>query len=377
MPSILIVAGENSGEKYGARLVQEFKKLQPSHSFWGIGGKNMAKEEVEILFPVEDLAVVGVFEIFCRLVHIRKIFYRLVEEAKKKKPQAAVLIDSPDFNLRLANKLKELGIPVLYYISPTVWAWRKGRLKTIKKTVAKMLLIFPFEEKIYREKEIPAAFVGHPLLERVRTSLTREEFFQKYKLDPKKKLISLLPGSRRSEIRYHMPVLCSAMEKIHLEFNAQFVLIQAETLAREDLATFLPPPHIPLKILQQDGYEAMASSDLILSACGTANLEAALLGTPFISFYRISPLTYYGGKWLVKIKNYSIVNILAGERIVPELIQRHFTADNLFLEVKKILESPPRQAEMRKNFQRIKLLLGEKNASQNAARELKNLLKEF
>ncbi len=172
MDSILIVAGENSGEKYGADLVHQFKKLHPSLSFFGIGGKHMEREGVNLLFQVGELAVVGAFEIISHLPRIKKIFNKIKRETKRQKPSAAVLIDSPDFNLRLAKKLKKLSIPVLYYISPTVWVWRKGRLKTIKKTVNKMMLIFPFEEKIYEDYGIQASYVGHPLKERVRASLT-------------------------------------------------------------------------------------------------------------------------------------------------------------------------------------------------------------
>jgi len=374
MDSILIVAGENSGEKYGAELVHQFKKLRPSLNFFGIGGKHMATEGVHLLFPVEELAVVGVFEVISHLPRIKKIFNRIKKEIKRQKPSASVLIDSPDFNLRLAKKLKKLQIPILYYISPTVWAWRKGRLKTIKKTVEKMMLIFPFEEKIYEEYEIPAVYVGHPLKERVKASLPKEEFSKKYELDPKKKLIALLPGSRKSESKYHMPVLAQALERIRSEWDVQFVLLLAESLERNFLQNLVPRWLKGIKILSEDHYEAIASSDLILSACGTANLEAALLETPLISFYRISPLTYFFGHRLATIKNFSIVNILAGKRIIPELIQRDFTAENIYEETKKILDSESLRSEMIAHFRRIKILLGEKNASQNAARELERLI---
>ncbi len=374
MDSILIVAGENSGEKYGAELVHQFKKLRPSLNFFGIGGKHMATEGVHLLFPVEELAVVGVFEVISHLPRIKKIFNRIKKEIKRQKPSASVLIDSPDFNLRLAKKLKKLQIPILYYISPTVWAWRKGRLKTIKKTVEKMMLIFPFEEKIYEEYEIPAVYVGHPLKERVKASLPKEEFSKKYELDPKKKLIALLPGSRKSESKYHMPVLAQALERIRSEWDVQFVLLLAESLERNFLQNLVPRWLKGIKILSENHYEAIASSDLVLSACGTANLESALLETPLISFYRISPLTYFFGHRLATIKNFSIVNILAGKRIIPELIQRDFTAENIFEETKKILDSESLRSEMIAHFRRIKILLGEKNASQNAARELERLI---
>lgn len=374
MDSILIVAGENSGEKYGAELVHQFKKLRPSLNFFGIGGKHMATEGVHLLFPIEELAVVGVFEVISHLPRIKKIFNRIKKEIKRQKPSASVLIDSPDFNLRLAKKLKKLQIPILYYISPTVWAWRKGRLKTIKKTVEKMMLIFPFEEKIYEEYEIPAVYVGHPLKERVKASLTKEEFSKKYELDPKKKLIALLPGSRKSELKYHMPVLAQALERIRSEWDVQFVLLLAESLERDFLQNLVPRWLKGIKILSEDHYEAIASSDLVLSACGTANLESALLETPLISFYRISPLTYFFGHRLATIKNFSIVNILAGKRIIPELIQRDFTAENIYEETKKILDSEERKSEMIAHFRRIKILLGEKNASQNASQELERLI---
>jgi len=376
MDSILIVAGENSGEKYGADLVHQFKKLHPSLSFFGIGGNQMEREGVSLLFPVEELAVVGVFEIISHLPRIKKIFNKIIREIKHQKPSAAVLIDSPDFNLRLAKKLKKLSIPILYYISPTVWAWRKGRMKTIKKTVDKMMLIFPFEEKIYEDYRIPAIYVGHPLKDRIRASLTKDEFLEKYGLDPQKKLISLLPGSRRSELKYHIPVLGEALERIKSELDTQFVLLLAESLEKDFLLTLMPPALKDLKILEKDHYEAIASSHLALTACGTATLEAALLETPLVSFYRISPLTYFFVHRLAAIKNFSIVNILAGERIIPELIQRDFTAQNIFEEAKKIIDSEEQRSEMIGQFRNIKRLLGDKTAPQNAAQELEKMIKQ-
>jgi lipid-A-disaccharide synthase len=377
--SILIIAGENSGEKYGASLVQEFRKLDPSYGFFGIGGKQMAAQGVELVFSIEKLAVVGVFEVIFHLPRIKKIFDRIKKEVSLRKPSAAVLIDSPDFNLRLAKKLKRLSIPVLYYISPTVWAWREGRLRTIKKTVSRMMLIFPFEEKIYEEQGIPAVYVGHPLKERVKIDFSKEEFKKKYELDPQKKLISLLPGSRKSEIKFHMPILARAIQLIKNEWDAQFILLLAESLDKDFLLGFIPAELKEIKILSEDHYEAMASSDLVLSACGTANLEAALLETPLLSFYRISPLTYFFGyklARLAKIENFSIVNILAAEKIIPELIQRNFSPENIFAETKKILSHKELSVEMKGRFRRIRALLGEKIASRNAALELERLLKK-
>jgi lipid-A-disaccharide synthase len=373
MRSILIVAGESSGEKHGANLVRHFKRLQPSFSFFGIGGKNMAEQDVSLLYSTQDLAVVGIFEVLTHLPRIRTIFRQLKKEIIRQRPVAAVLIDSPDFNLRLAKYLKKKSIPVLYYISPTVWAWRKNRIGSIKKTVDKMLLIFPFEEKLYEEHKIPAVYVGHPLRERVNVSMTIEEFIQKYRLDQNKKRIAILPGSRRSEINFHMPVLVQAIKQIGKEWNAQFLLPLAEDLGQNHVASFLDESFPDLRILTQDGYEAMAYSDIVLSSCGTANLEAALLGTPLIAFYRISPLTYYAGIKLMKIKNFSIVNILAGKKIIPELIQRNFTVGNLVKETRKILESDRVRSAMASAYEKIRCTLGEKVASENAARELEKM----
>jgi len=372
--SIFIVAGENSGEKCGASLIREYKKKYLSTEFFGIGGLQMEDEGVDLLYSIQDLSHVGVFEILSHLPRLKGILSSIKREVERRKPAAAVLIDSPDFNLRLARSIKKLGIPVLYYISPTVWAWRKGRLKTIKKYVDKMLLIFPFEAKIYQQNEIPAEYIGHPLLERMNLSLAREEFLQKHNLSPDKKTICLLPGSRKSEINYHMPILIPAVQMIEEDGRIQFVLPLAENLDVEDLRSFIPAENDRIKILTEDRLEGMAYSDLILSSCGTANLEAALLGVPFIAYYRISPLTYNLGIPFVRTRTYSIVNILAGSKIVPELIQRGFTPDNIVNETNKILQSEEIRARMKEQFQNVRLSLGERKASQNAAQELEKLL---
>jgi len=372
--SILIVAGENSGEKCGASLIREFKKKFPSFEFFGIGGLQMQDAGVNLLYSIQDLSHVGIFEILSHLPRLKRILGSIKQEVESRKPVAAVLIDSPDFNFRLLKSIKKLNIPVLYYISPTVWAWRKGRLKTIKKYVDKTLLIFPFEEKIYKQNGIPAEYVGHPLLERMNLSLTREEFLQKYNLSPDKKTICLLPGSRKSEINYHMPILIPAVQTIEQEEGIQFVLPLAENLNVEDLRNLFPAENDRVKILTEDRLEGMAYSDLILSSCGTANLEAALLGVPFIAYYRISPLTYSLGIPFVHTRTYSIVNILAGSKIVPELIQRAFTPNNIVNETRKILQSEEIRAHMKEHFQKVRQSLGERKASQNAAQELQKLL---
>jgi len=372
---ILIVAGESSGERYGAGLIREFKKRHPEARFFGIGGRQMSAEGVEILFPMEHLAVMGIFEVISHIPRIRRIFRHIVRQAVSRRPAAAVLIDSPDFNLRLARKLKKAGIPVLYYISPTVWAWRRGRLKAVRKYVARMMLIFPFEDEIYKVEGIPAAYIGHPLLERVKADLTREAFFARHGLDPGKKLIVLLPGSRKSELRSHAAILAEAVDRIQSSVSAEFVLVLAESLEKEELEKEFPGGIRRLRIIDSDGYNAMAAADIVLSACGTATLEAALLGTPVVAFYKVSPLTYLAGRWFVRIRHYSIVNILAGKPVIPELIQGEFTAGNLAAETIKVLGSDEIRAEMKAEFMRIRKGLGNGRASENAALELEKFIR--
>jgi lipid-A-disaccharide synthase len=373
MKSILIIAGENSGEKYGAQLIREFKKITNEYSFFGIGGNWMEKEGVELLFPISDVSLTGIFEIFSHIPRIFYIFKYILKEIKNRKPVASILIDFPDFNLRLAKRLYKLKIPILYYISPTIWAWRKGRLKKIKKYVDKILLVFPFEEEIYKNHGINASFIGHPLIERIKINLTKEEFFKKYNLNYEQRIISLLPGSRESEVKYHLPILKSAVEKLKNKINGQFLLIKAENIKMELIKKYVNS-NSEIKILIEDNYDAMYFSDLIISSCGTANLEALLLEKPLITFYKLSPLTYNLGIHFVKIRNYSIVNILAGKKIIPELIQKDFTPENIYTEALKVLNSPQIVSKMKEEFKRIKEKLGKEGASKKAAQELNNLL---
>jgi lipid-A-disaccharide synthase len=375
MSSILIIAGENSGDKHGANLVRQFKNLQPSFHFYGIGGKNMAEQDITLLHTIDELAIVGIFEVITHLSRIRKIFRDIKKKITEQRPIVAVLIDSPDFNLRLAKHLKKHSIPVLYYISPTVWAWRNRRLRVIKKVVYKMLLIFPFEKKIYEERGIPASYVGHPLKERVKITMSKEEFCHKYRMDPEKKWITVLPGSRKNELKFHMPVLVQVIKKLRQEWTAQFILPLAENLRKEDVTSYFDYSSPDTRILSQDGYEAMAYSDVAISSCGTANLEAALLGIPIVTFYRLSSLTYFAGIRLMKIKNFSIVNILADKKVVPELIQRNFTVENILDETRKILASEQIRSGIKSEYEKIRHLLGEEVASENAARELEKMVK--
>lgn len=375
MTKIFISAGETSGEKYGAALIREFRNLCPEAKFFGIGGEKMLAAGLDPLASLRELNLVGVFEIIGHFPRVLKLYSWLKKEIIRRQPQAAVLIDSPDFHLRLGCFLRREGIPVLYYVSPTIWAWRKSRLKTIRKCVSKMLLIFPFEQKIYEEAKIPAIYIGHPLQEEIKLSLSRQEFLKKYNLDPQKKIITLLPGSRPSELKNHLPTLVETIHLLRSSFSVELLLCKSENLSPSEIDKYLPYPLPDLKILKDDKYEAMAYSDLILASCGISNLEAALLETPLVVFYRISPLTYYLGKKFVYVKNFSIVNILLGQTIVPELIQKNFTAENLFLLSKELLENQKRREQMIQAFRGMKEILGHHPTSVLAAQELAKLLK--
>jgi len=376
---VLIIAGENSGDKHGASLVQAFREIDPSVEFFGVGGARMREAGVRLINTVEDLAVVGIFEILSQLPRIRHVFTRIKREARSQKPQAAILIDSPDFNLRLARFLKKQRIPVLYYIGPTVWAWRKNRLKTIRKTVDKMMLIFPFEQSLYHEHGIASVFVGHPLPEQIGATAPREEVFHRHGFDPGRPLLVLLPGSRRSEIRYHMPTLMATAVQLRAESRAHFALLLAENLDAETVRKFIPKElERDIRVIEdsKDYHDVLAAGDLALSACGTANLEAALLETPVLAFYRISPLTYTLGKPFVKVDRYSIVNILAGREVVPELIQRNFTPESLTREALRLLDSGSEREAMVREFRAIRESLGKSRASLRAAEELRTLLEQ-
>ncbi len=374
MKPILIIAGESSGERYGADVVREFGRGWPGYSFFGVGGRRMAEAGVDLLFSIDELSAVGIFEVIGRLPHFRRIFRSIEREVDARRPAAALLIDSPDFNLRLARKLKASGIPVVYYISPTVWAWRRRRLKAVRESVDRMLLIFPFEEEIYNEQGIPVTFVGHPLIDKVAVKLSREEFLGKHGLRSDLPIVGLLPGSRPTELRNHLPAVAGAVERLAREMDLQFVLVLAESLGQNALGGFFPPDEKRALILTEDAYEAMAYSSLVLSACGTANLEAAILGTPLVAFYRLSPFTYYPFRRLVKISDYSIVNILARKRVVPELIQGALTPERLAAEARSLLLSEGRRSAMRAEFAALTRELGRGPAALNVATALAQVL---
>jgi lipid-A-disaccharide synthase len=345
----LLSAGEASGDTYGAQLIDALRQLAPGASFFGMGGEKMRTAGCDLLVHANEVAVVGLAEVVTHLPAIRRRFKHLVAEAARRKPDAAVLIDFPDFNLRLARELHRLGIPVFYFVSPQIWAWRTGRVKQIKKYVSKMIVIFPFEQEFYRRHGVEVSYVGHPLAYAPAPRISREEFAAKYQLDPRKQWIALLPGSRRKELGFNIERMLWAAEILKDEGgDFEFVLPVASTLNKDWLAIKLrglwaSPIQV---ILTEDALATMMHARASVVASGTATVEAALSGTPFVVVYRLSPLTWLLGRRLVRLDTFAMPNLIAGKKIVTELIQKDFTAANVVRELNSIIPDGPARQQM-------------------------------
>jgi lipid-A-disaccharide synthase len=348
---ILISAGEASGEMYGALLIEALRRLAAERvrptlnqklEFFGIGGDRMDAAGCDTVVDSKDLAVVGISEILGHLPKIWGLFHKLIAEADKRKPDLAIVIDSPAFNWRVARQMHKRAIPVVYYVCPQFWAWRQGRVRLLRKYVDKALVIFPFEEKFYRDRGVDATFVGHPLADLPRPDIDRAAYAAQYRLDNAKHWITLMPGSRVKEVRMNLPVILDAASQLGPQY--EFLLPVAPTLTHEFLDTLLAGKtgiH-----LVADALPALASSRAGIIASGTATVEAALMGTPFLMVYRVSPLTYRLGRPRVKVQHFAMVNLIAGERIVPELVQHDFTANNVVRRLNEIISDGAARSEM-------------------------------
>lgn len=372
MREILVLTGESSGESYGAELIREIKKLIPDLRFFGIGGEEMTKEEVDLISHIGQLSVIGILEAIPHLFRLSKIKSKIVVEAKRRKPVCAILIDSPDFNLRLAKELNKTGIPVIYFISPTVWAWRKGRVKKIKKHVSLLLIIFPFEKEIYERAGVPHIFVGHPLIDKVKVDTDREELRRNLGIDNTKAVISILPGSREIEIRNHLPILVDSLKELRKNVDFKAFLIKAPGISYDLMKKYLN--NFDIEFVRDERYRVMACSDIALASCGTSNIELLLLGVPFVAFYKLSQLSYLIAKMLVKLKYASIVNILAGKEIIPELLQSNFNKNNVVEKIQLLLCSEEERKRIKDEFKRIKNNLGEEGAMLRSARAIVEFL---
>jgi lipid-A-disaccharide synthase len=367
MPPIplLLSAGEASGDMYAARLATALKKRADLEIF-GMGGPQMRAAGVDIITDYSEVSVVGITEILSHFPSLVRAMRRLVAEAERRKPAFAILTDFPGFHLRLARKLKRRGIKNIYYICPQFWAWRPWRVRVVRRRFAQALCIFPFEEEFYGDAGVPVKFIGHPLVGAVHASLDRVAFFREQNLDPQKKLITILPGSRAAELRQHLPVLREACLCIHRESPSQFVLAAAPGATLASLREAWPP-QLPVKIVVGQTYNALAAADAAIVSSGTATIEAALLDVPMVVVYRVTPLTALLAKPLVRTPFFSMVNLIAGKPAVPELMQNDFTPDRVSAEILRLLNDQSARESLRRDLAEVRLRLGPPGAVERAA----------
>lgn len=353
----LLIAGEASGDMYGADVARALVARFPGCEVFGLGGQKMAEAGVRLVADIHRTAVVGPFEVIGHLRDLYRVYRTICGEIEASSPDAAVLIDFPDFNLRVAHRLKDAGTPVIYYISPQVWAWRKGRIEQIRQLVRRMLVIFPFEEKLYRDAGVNAEFVGHPLIDLAQPTKTRSEFAAAYGIDVSRPLVALLPGSRTKEVNYILPTLCESVSALRkLKPDLQFVLPVASNLPRGFIES--RTADLPIRVVYGETTNALKFAKVAIVASGTATLEAALLGTPEVAVYRISEMTWFLGRFLLTIQRLCIVNIILDEDVVPELYQSRMTVDNVVRETVRLLDDVGVQSEMRGKFELLRRRLG-------------------
>lgn len=372
---ILIVSGEPSGDLHASNLVKDLRSLDPSLRFFGIGGALSAGAGVEIVFDITDLALVGVVEVLRNLSAVKKAHDAVMERARSDKPDLAILVDYPGFNLKIARDLAGLGIPVAYYISPQLWAWGMQRMGLVKKYVRKMVVFFGFEEDLYRKNGVDVACAGHPLIDTVKATAARGETLRKYGLSDGKTTAAILPGSRLSEISGFVPVLAGAARLITQRMgDVQYIVSK-----RRDRGASLYEDHfrnsgVDYRLVEGDLHNVLAASDIAIVASGTATLETAIIGTPIIIVYRANPLTYALYKLVNRAKFLGIVNIIAGREIVPELLQYEMTPENISTATIRILSDPAKAQAMRAELAKVKASLGAPGASMRAARAILPLL---
>ena len=347
---------------YGALLMEALQRLageSPATTpgqkleFFGVGGDRMRAAGCDTVVDAKELSVVGISEILSHLPRIWGLFHKLISEADRRKPDLAIVIDSPAFNWRVARQMHKRGIPVIYYVCPQFWAWRQGRVRLLRKYVNKALVIFPFEEKFYRDRGVNATFVGHPLADLPRPEIDRAAYASQHQLDPAKPWITLMPGSRMKEVRMNLPVILESAAKLGPGYD--FLLPVAPTLERGFLQSLLAD-NLEVRLVPE-ALPALALSRAGIVASGTATVEAAMMGTPFVMVYRVSPLTYAVGRPRVKVPYFAMVNLIAGEEVVPELVQQDFTAQNVATRLNEILLDGPARSKMIAGLAEVKARL--------------------
>lgn len=363
---LMIVAGEASGDLHGSGVVREIKRRLPSSDIFGIGGDRMQNAGMQLIYHIRELAFMGFWEVIQHLPLIRSVEKTLAALLKARKPDVVLLIDYPGFNLRFARAARREGIPIIYYISPQVWAWNPGRVRAMKDLINKMLVVFPFETEIYEKAGIDVEFVGHPLLEAFTEPQGRGDFCKRWGLDEKKKILGLFPGSRRQEIERIFPSMLGAARILHQQFDAQIIVGVSSVLETEYVKSFLRGD-FPVQLIQNATYDVMKNSDVALVTSGTATLETGYYQAPMVVVYKTSWLTYIIGRLLVRLKNIGLVNIVAGSSIVPEFIQSDVTPINLAREAGDLLNSEERRKRMIQSLAFVKERLGTPGASSRVA----------
>jgi len=375
---LLIITGEDSGDLYGGNLAREIKKLSPDINISGVGGKQMRSAGVDIFCDVSEISVVGFWEVIEKLGLIRRLYKQIIEKFDSGNVKGVVLIDYPGFNLKIAKAAKERGIPVFYYISPQVWAWRKSRVKTIKKYVDKMMVILPFEKEFYQREGVDVEFVGHPLLEVIDVSFNKKEIYKEFGIDDRQIIIGILPGSRKKEIAYMLPEILKASSLIKGKYpSVQFLLPLSQSIEEDYLKNFITSDYSYIKIVKGKNYDVMKVSDLLITKSGTSTLEAAIIGTPMIIVYKTSITSYYLAKALVNVTYAGLPNLLAGKEAAPELLQHKMNAKNIAEKTIYFLEKKDGLEQMREEFKNIKYSLGEQGASKRTASIIINHLKNI
>ena len=366
MKEILIIAGETSGDLHGSNLVKSIKQLEPSIEFFGIGGYKMHEAGVELVYHINSLSFMGFVEVVKHIPYLKKVKRHLIEIVKKRNPSAVILIDYPGFNLNIAKELHELGMKIFYYISPQIWAWGKKRIDLIKKVVHQMIVVFPFEAKMYREANVNVSFVGHPLLDVIEEYQfeSKEKFFEQNNLDPSKKLLTIFPGSRKQELTKILPVVFEAALKLKKDFDLNIAVAGLNSIPQEFYRKYFGDE---FHLILNKNYELMKYADAGIIKSGTSTLEAALFELPFVVVYKTSFLSYLIGKNLIQIDNISLANIVAGEKIVTELIQRDCNPQKIYEEIKELLFNENRINQLKDKLMGIKSMLGDKGASKRAA----------
>jgi lipid-A-disaccharide synthase len=364
---IMLVVGEASGDMHGAGLVKALLKRDPNLTFFGVAGDQLQRTSFETLFTVAELTGMGLLELAGNIKNIVAAYRLMRRTLRTRQPNLLILIDFPELNLRLAKLAKRLGVPVLYYVSPQVWAWRRGRIRQIAQVVDQMAVVFPFEVELYKGHQMPVEFVGHPLLDVVRVSQEPDSTLREIGLKKEKPVIALLPGSRRKEIAYHLPVMVTAATELKRLEQAQFFCVRASTLDRAELQKELDRAGFVIPIVEAGRYNAVNAADLVWAASGTATLETALLEKPMIVVYRVSWVTYWLARLLVKIKYIGIANIIAGKAIVPELVQSDLSPERLVHESQAILNDHDARRTMIANLRKLREQLGSPGAANRVA----------